>query len=368
MKRLVSLFLVVTLSFSLAACKSTTSNEPEPAVPEKTVYEKTVEVIGSPETEPISQNPFCHILRVKDTGVQVRYIEIEGVSKGEQVNIMQLTDMHFNSLNERDRQENNPVVMSSYENREYCRDGVTVPKTQAVLDYAKYYDAVVATGDNIDYLTYGSLELLKENLFDKIDKLLVCLGNHEATRQMTGTVADPTTLESRLEILKKYWNHDLHYASLLIKNRVLLIQMDNSRGKYLSGQAEQLEADIKKAREQGLTVLIFQHIPLSTRNPKDSYIMPLVLSGTIHGENFYSKQIGAVGSNLDSATKKVYNLITTNADVIRGVFCGHLHYDFLVEIPATYERDGIKTETVIPQVVLNQAFNTNGHFLSITVK
>lgn len=365
MKRLISVVLIFALALSLASCKNQKAETP---TVEKTIYEKTVEVIGSPEAEPISQNPFCTILRVKETGVQVRYIEIEGVSDGEQVNIMQLTDVHLNALNERDKAENNPSVMSSYENREYCRDGASLPKTQKVLEYAKYFDAVVATGDNIDYLTWGSLELLKENLFDKFDNLLVCLGNHEATRQMTGTVPDTTSLESRLEILREYWKHDLHYTSLIIKDRVMLIQLDNSRGKYLSGQAEKLEADINKAREKGLTVLIFQHIPLSTRNPSDSYILPMVLGNSVSGENFYSEQIGAAGAKLDDATEKVYNLITTNADVVRGVFCGHLHYDFQVEINASYKKNGETVKAVIPQVVLNQGFNTNGHFLSIVVK
>ena len=84
MKRLISVVLIFALVLSLASCKN---QKAETSTVEKTVYEKTVEVIGSPEAEPISQNPFCTILRAKETGVQVRYIEIEGVSDGDQVNI-----------------------------------------------------------------------------------------------------------------------------------------------------------------------------------------------------------------------------------------------------------------------------------------
>lgn len=148
----------------------------------------------------------------------------------------------------------------------------------------------------------------------------------------------------------------------------MLIQLDNSRGKYLNGQAEKLEVDINKAREKGLTVLIFQHIPLSTRNPSDNYVLPMVLGNSVSGENFYSEQIGAAGAKLDDATEKVYNLITTNADVIRGVFAGHLHQNYYTEIKATYEKDGAKVNAVIPQIVLQTATSAEGYITVINIE
>lgn len=369
MKRILSILLALAVILSLTACKS--ENETEgggatPAITEKTAYEKAVELLGSLEASPISQNPDCHIFKIADSGVQVRYIEIDAVSDGEPVNIMQLTDSHFNALNERDKAENNAAVMSSYENREYCRDEASVQNTLNALQYHTYFDAVAVTGDNIDYLTWGSLELLKKHFWDPIDNIIMTLGNHEATRQMTGTVPDSTTLQSRYDILQSYWEHDINYYSTVIKDRVMLIQMNNSSNKYVGDQPEKLAADIEKARQQQLTVLIFQHIPLGTRNPDDSFVYPLIISSG-SGENFYANHIGGARYNADTTTQKVYDLITQNADVVRGVFCGHLHHDYYVEIPATYQKDGQTVETVIPQVVLNQSFNTNGHFLAIMV-
>ena len=56
--------------------------------------------------------------------------------------------------------------------------------------------------------------------------------------------------------------------------------------------------------------------------------------------------------------------MTHNADVIRGIFCGHWHSDFYTEILAETP-DGKKT--VIPQYVLTGNMYDKGHALIITV-
>ena len=53
----------------------------------------------------------------------------------------------------------------------------------------------------------------------------------------------------------------------------------------------------------------------------------------------------------------MYNLITSNADVIKGCFSGHKHCDFYTEINAK-TADG--TATVIPQyIVIGAAYGPN---------
>lgn len=70
-------------------------------------------------------------------------------------------------------------------------------------------------------------------------------------------------------------------------------------------------------------------------------------------------------STTDSTPKQVYDIITNNADVIKGIFCGHVHNDHYVEVKAKTS-DG--QDAVIPQYVLTAAFYDKGHVLKITVK
>ena len=138
-------------------------------------------------------------------------------------------------------------------------------------------------------------------------------------------------------------------------------------------QYAKLAADIEKARANGYIILIFQHIPIVTNNPKYKEIRPIYTTDSSVVYDFSAntdangKNFDGVRTNKDATTTKVYNLITQNADVIKGLFCGHYHDDFYCEVKAT-EKDG--TETVIPQyVVESTAFDAGtGHVMKITVK
>ena len=77
--------------------------------------------------------------------------------------------------------------------------------------------------------------------------------------------------------------------------------------------------------------------------------------------DFYTK---GIGYNAGGATGQVYDLITNNADVIRGVFTGDMHSDFYTEIVAK-TADGM--QTTIPQYVLTGAFYDDGAVMHITV-
>ena len=47
---------------------------------------------------------------------------------------------------------------------------------------------------------------------------------------------------------------------------------------------------------------------------------------------------------------KTYDLICSSADVIKGIFCGHLHSAYYNEILASYTDDNGKHDAVIPQI------------------
>lgn len=315
------------------------------------------------------------IYELGNTNIHIREAEFDsGKNDGETVEIIQLTDVHFNTLNERDYADANPTVLSSAEKHTAGNNGSHVERAVMCMEYAnKFYDQTVITGDNMSFQTWGGIEQIKEKLWGMDPSALITLGNHDMMQRMQGIYPETTELESRYSTLQENWRHDVYYTSRVIKEKVMVIQMDNALSYYTEYQAEKLAADIEKARENGYIILIFQHVPIVTNNPKYSEIRPLHTSDSSIVYNFSANadangnRFDGIRTNRNDVTTKVYNLITQNADVIKGLFCGHYHNDFYCEVIAT-EKDG--TETVIPQyVVSSTAYDSGiGHAMKITVK
>lgn len=321
--------------------------------------------------EPKNQNQWTY--KTDANEVVVRELTIKAKKSGTPLEIVQLTDIHFNYCNEEDLKD--PVLKSTYENRKWLRIDPANNKngslTNAIrcLDYAAGADQLVVTGDIYDYLSQGVIELAKEHIFNRFPNVMACAGNHEALRQMQGTVEDTTSWEHRMELLKNSWPHDVDYYSKVLDERVMLIQMNNASdsnikfGCFWDHQVEKLQKDLELAREKDYTVLLFYHIPLATGNPKDYSINALMVGDPVNSTiNLYT---GGVGNHSSGASKEVYDLITNNADIIAGAFCGHKHGDFYAEIKAK-NADG--SDAVIPQYVLNGVAYGKGHVLKITIE
>ena len=282
------------------------------------------------------------------------------------VEIILLNDTHFNIINEDDKAENNPALMSTYENRLWLAGGESIPNADAAMDYAKFADQLIVAGDILDYISHGAKEATVKNLFRRDVTMMATLGNHDSTRIMQGTVADDTSYESRIEFLADFWINDLYYASKVLQDKVMLICLDNSESKFWESQIEPLNADLEKARENGYVVLIFEHEPLCTRNTAEKDLAPLMQrdSGNTDFANTFIGSDGTSGASLE-----VYELITHNADIIKGVFCGHWHSDYYTEIIASYtDENGNTVNEVIPQYVNTANAYDNCHLIKITVK
>ncbi len=309
-------------------------------------------------------NPLMWQYHTDDEGVVVRTLTVNTKKGGDPLTILQITDLHFNYCNQQDLDEANPVILSTLENRTWLKNGKSVDNTVRCLKYAKTADQLVVTGDILDYLSHGTMELTKKYIFDPYPNVLACLGNHEPVRQMQGKVEDPTSLESRMDILREIWPHDIYYASRVLDERVMLIQLDNgATGEFWESQIEPFQKDLALAREKGYTVLLFYHIPLSTGNVADYNNVALMVGDKNNASwNFYTKGIGNLSTG---ASKTIYDLIVNNADIIAGAFCGHKHSDFYTEIQAK-SADG--ADAIIPQYVLMGVPYGKGHVLQITVK
>lgn len=308
----------------------------------------------------------AHWIYAYDAGPMVREAHITSRKPGgKPLEIVQFTDAHFNYCNQKDLEEANPALMSTLEHRLWHANGDSVHAVERAFAYAAMSDQTVVTGDIMDYLSWGALELTEKQLFWRDTNLLAAIGGHEVTREMQGEVADPSTLESRLDILRGFWCNDISYASKLLGDRVILSVMDNgSTGTYSERQYHRLQSDINRAREQNLILLIFQHEPICTCNPAETNVEFVRANDASGSRNFYRDFVGGYWTRevlRDEWTIRTHGLIRESGDVIRGVFCGHRHSDHYTEILGT---DG----TLIPQYVLTATVYDNlGHVMKITV-
>ncbi len=323
---------------------------------------KIITVCGSPE------NINEWIYKLDSMGVYVHEMKIKGVTSNvNKTEIIHITDVHLNAVNTDD--ENDEEVMYTRQCRHWNADGESIDTLKKAMGYAGKYDCTVITGDTMDYLSCGAMELMQKYIWDVDPECIVTLGGHDLTKQMETGMEDKLPLEERQSILEKFWKHDMYYYSKIINDNVMIIQLDNGCRKYWDFQIPKLQRDLETARENGYTVLIFQHEPISTGKEEDvqckSYY---VWDNCVGVRNFYDKCVGYEPIS-DEATMTVYNLITQNADIVRGVFCGHYHTCFNTEIKGSYtDSEGNLHSKNIPQRMLEcNVYGGLGHVLKIEV-
>lgn len=286
---------------------------------------------------------------------------------GEEIIIGHISDLHFNYCNALDFEENDPVLMSTYKNRLWLAGGETAFLADMCFDFFKEADQVILNGDTLDYLSYGTMEIMQREIWDKHPNTLATLGGHEFARCMQGDIADTTPWEKKVQKLQNFWIHDIFYFSRVLKEKIMVIGLLNDGARFYDGQSQKLEKDIKTARKSGYKILIFAHEPISSHleKYKNFTIEDVMLRGDASGFpiDFRNRFAGNISS--DPLTKEVYSLITQNADIIKGFFAGHNHNDCFVEIAAKTP-DG--AQTVIPQYVNNcAAGDLAGHVMRIII-
>lgn len=311
--------------------------------------------------------------RVNSTGLYVREADIVLGDGDNVLEIAQLSDFHLMAVTD-EEYANDEVLQKTYAAR---KTAFTNYKENAVraMEFANMYDQTVVTGDVTDFLSVGSLEMLKEVLGNSDAK--VAVGNHEFRKKWYDDYEDdPTTLADRYAMLQEYWPNNIYYYSEVIDEKVMYIVMNNGAGsnyeKYYAEEFEYngvtgtmdtfLAADIALAKENGYGVLIFQHTPINTGDSNDHSVAQLTGTGT--PGNFTT----FVGSDSEGVDGAVYNLITSNADVVKGVFNGHMHGHYYTEIKAKNSESDTEYNAVIPQYTLTCNAYGAGSALKITIK
>lgn len=232
------------------------------------------------------------------------------------------------------------------------------------INYAANADRIMVTGDIMNYYSNANMDLMEKYVFNAktnvnpnmTAKIIALGGNHDATLPAVSVVDANKAIhrenQAKLEAMYKKYDQDLRYYSEVIDEKVMIIQMDNAVAYDLAGdtftvdQKNKLEADIAKAHEKGYIILLFYHIPLDTNN-------------TDGGDDFggYNK--------FSAVDKAVYNLITNNADVIKGCFAGHTHAESNTNIAAKTS-DGRRA--LIPQYVVGAMYSNDGEMVRVVIE
>lgn len=327
----------------------------------KKYFEQAVELFDGDPAKPET----C-IYRLCESGVHFRLHEIDTGLGGDPVEIVQITDVHFNYCNEKDRE--NTELLGTLEKRKWLADAASIPGCQKAMEYASFFDQTVITGDTLDYLSDGAIELMQKYIWDVDPDVLCAVGGHEFVRQMQTGIKDQTTLESRRQKVQEAWKHDIYYVSRVVGEKAMVIVMDDNYAMFHDCQIEPLRADMALAREKGYAVLLFMHEPLCTGKEEDRTAVKAIHVYDGDTRNFYDNHAGV---NLEGATGVVYRMITENADLVRGIYTGHHHSAFYTEVVGSYlDGNGMRQPKMIPQFVLegNPYDKQSGHVLKITVK
>lgn len=289
--------------------------------------------------------------------LKVREITVNKVpgSNTEELTLVQLTDMHINNLSEKDFVDNRQTVLSFYRNRKYGKDAAFAKVAERALKYADAVaDQVVITGDTLDNLNEGALDIQKRLIWSKYPNIISTTGNHDWMEVTVGSISEVLTKQEAQERLQEDATHDVLYSSKVMKD-VMLIQMDNAalndgRGYgygYEQSQIEKLTADLAIAREKGYTVLIFQHVALPT-DAEDNNGLDLEIR-TPDTTPANDKTSGV-------CNKAMIQLIKDNSDIIKAIFCGHEHKEVDTYVGG------------IPQYLASGTHYDGGRVVKITVK
>lgn len=323
---------------------------------------------GKPETlTGSSTDPATWIFSEGDSPY-IREIRISsGKDFGFPVEIDLLADAHYNWFNDADMATANPALMSTREGRIWLKDGESVPVIRKVMDYCQWADQTIALGDLMDFMSEGARQLTAEEIFARDVNVMACLGDHETTRVMQGSVPDDTPLEENRKHVASFWCNNHIAAGRMVGNRVFVEVLDNSMNAFIPEQYDRLKADIDICRAANRPMLLLMHNPISTNDDRFSDLAPIWQNDS-DVKNFNVAYPGAPGS--DEPTMKLYDLIVNNADVIRGIFAAHLHSEYAMEVKAGYtDPSGNYHEKPIPQhVMTGSVYDTRGHLLRIIVE
>jgi hypothetical protein len=174
------------------------------------------------------------------------------------IKILHITDVHLTYANENDTPRHHCLMQKRFD--VFQKEGENPPFTPAgyleqAIALAKEENALlVCTGDAIDILTYGNLEVFKRII--EGEDMMFSPGGHEHQRVCVRTMEEPPEYqdEARARLESELSRFDLSFESRVIGG-VNIITADNSLDYY----SRKTVAAFKRELEKGLPIVVFSH-------------------------------------------------------------------------------------------------------------
>lgn len=169
-----------------------------------------------------------------------------------------------------------------------------------LIDATADGDALVITGDTLDYVSGANIRLAEEGFKRVKCPMIAVCGNHENSSElpMSGLVSEMKKPVQKTEF-----------------DDLVIIGFDNSKRIITNEQNDAL----KQALESGKTVVVAMHVPVMTEDNEQALRKA--------GEYFQLNYDGCPKENLE-----FIELIKAHSDKVAAVLAGHLHFNCISEI------------------------------------
>ncbi|MBR3966338.1 MAG: metallophosphoesterase [Clostridia bacterium] len=189
------------------------------------------------------------------------------------------------------------------------------------------YDAVLHTGDLIDFVSYANLE--EAAIFAQTTDCFFAAGNHEFSLYVGEAKEDAAYRNQSLERVQAAFRNDIRFSSRMVGG-VNFVAIDNS---YYLFEEYQLEG-LKKEAEKGLPIILLLHNPIyeeslyefQMRSSPCAYLVAAPEEKMECYPSYRREQQRA-----DEITLEAVEYIK-NEPSIKALLCGHLHKDFECEL------------------------------------
>ncbi|MBR2339911.1 MAG: metallophosphoesterase [Clostridia bacterium] len=189
------------------------------------------------------------------------------------------------------REHNQPICR--------CHDLPALDNLDRLLAVASDGDAVILTGDIMDYVSQPNVRILKNRLSALTAPYLYVRGNHEPLSDMQGISED------FIERIKRPFQ-------AIELDGIILVGIDNA-DRVID---ESVIPSLKRIFDKNKPVIVAMHVPIMTDSNEH----------LLSGENEYFR---LNHSNAPASTDKFISLLRENAENTVAVLAGHLHAPFI---------------------------------------
>ncbi|WP_165822455.1 metallophosphoesterase family protein [Paenibacillus montanisoli] len=256
---------------------------------------------------------------------QQTIIRIPGLKQP--LTILQITDCHLTECDEREEIDirTEAVKRTSVFASQLAGGPSTADLFDRLLRTSNdlQVDFTVFTGDIIDFPSQANIEHLQRQ-FDLLrSSYLYTVGNHDW--YFSGSFTD----EVRAAAYPKFreWISETPGCEIRTVGGVKLIALDNSNYQVTNDQF----AAIKQAAATGEPYLLFMHIPIYLSSLQqdvvDKWGAPIMMGAS--NWNAASREAWQVRTTDPSTSRFCRFLASEESGNIRGIFCGHVHFNHI---------------------------------------